>query len=292
MILSMTGYADAQYSNGDSHYALELKTVNNRYFKATIKMPERLAVLEPEVEKLLRARITRGSVTFILRVRSNSADTAQTINTAALNHYLDQLKSVANVDNMRIDLAAVLALPGVCEPPEIDEATRQHQWEALEKITGQALDKLIDMRQTEGRASRDDLLKHCKQIRNHAATISEFAGQVVQEYHQRLLQRANDLLSQSKLELQLDDLKREIAVYAERCDINEELSRLHSHLDQFETLCDSKEPAGRKLDFLTQELLREANTIASKSNDTHIAQHVVEIKGAIDRLKEQVQNIE
>jgi uncharacterized protein (TIGR00255 family) len=255
-------------------------------------MPERLAVLEPEVEKLLRSRLTRGSITFILRVRSNSADTAQTINTAALNHYLDQLKNVASLDNMRIDLAAVLALPGVCEPPEIDEATRHHQWQALQTITDQAMDKLIEMRRVEGRAMRDDLLKHCKVVREHTAAITEFAGTVVEEYHQRLLQRVNDLLSQSKLELQLEDLRREIAVYAERCDINEELSRLHSHLDQFENLCDSREPAGRKLDFLTQELLREANTIASKSNDARIAQHVVDIKGAIDRLKEQVQNIE
>jgi len=107
-----------------------------------------------------------------------------------------------------------------------------------------------------------------------------------------LLQRANELIGDGRLQLELADIKREVALFAERCDINEEITRLSSHLDQFEKLCESDEQAGRKLDFLAQEMLREANTIASKANDAAVAHHIVEIKGAIDRLKEQVQNVE
>lgn len=292
MILSMTGYADAQISDGDTSYAIEIKTVNNRYFKASIKLPEQLSIFEPEVEKLLRTRLSRGSVTYTLRVRNNSLEAAQDINTAALESYLRQLERVAHADHIRIDLATILALPGICQPPEIDEDVRHHQWNAVSKLTHQAMEQLIQMRQVEGRAIREDLLSQCQTIRQNLELISGRAPEVLREYHQKLLQRTNELLSEGLYQLKLDDLRREIALYAERCDINEEISRLSTHLDQFEKLCDSTERAGRKLDFLSQELLREANTIGSKSNDAEIARCVVEIKSAIDRLKEQVQNIE
>ena len=295
MILSMTGYGEAQRTIDGVSYALELKSLNNRYFKATIKLPEHLAVFESEIEKLLRERLDRGSVTYVLRVRDNRADAAQEINIAAVKSYLGQLdKSMASLGNaaMRIDLAGILSLPGVVQPPEINEAERQRQWDIISALTEEGIKHLLGMRKTEGQAIREDLLGHCRQIREHLAVIAKQAPQVIQDYHQRLLQRTNELLAQSKLQLSLDDLRREVAVYAERCDINEEIARLTSHLDQFGKLCDSNEQAGRKLDFLTQEMLREANTIGSKANDSTIAHRIIDIKGAIDRLKEQVQNVE
>ena len=292
MILSMTGYGESQCHEDGVYYALELRSVNNRYFKASIKLPEALAVLEPEVEKLLRARLGRGSVMCTLRLRNTSAEAAQEVNVAALQRYVEQLGRVAVQGPVQIDLAAVLALPGVCQPPEIDEAQREHQLGVLSRLVDQALDRLIEMRRTEGLALRQDLLVHCERIRENLSAVAEYAPQVMKEYHQRLLQRANELLAASSLQLQLDDVRREVAVYAERCDVNEEIARLRSHLDQFEQLCDKAEHAGRKLDFLAQEMLREAKTIGSKANDAKIAHHVVEIKSAIDRLKEQVQNVE
>jgi len=292
MILSMTGYGEAQLSRDGVSYALEFRSLNNRYFKATIKLPEFLSVFEPDVEKLIRTRLTRGSVTYTLRVRNTNADAAQEINVAALQSYLAQLGCVAPSDQVRIDLAAIVALPGVCQPPEMSERDRKTQWSLIETLTCNAIDHLIEMRKNEGRALHDDLLAQCEHIRRNLAAIATRAPEVRTEYHQRLLQRANELLTGAKLQLQSEDVAREVALYAERCDINEELSRITSHLDQFARLCNAENSAGRKLDFLAQELLREANTIGSKANDATIAHHVVEIKGAIDRLKEQVQNIE
>ncbi len=292
MILSMTGYGDVHHAEGGVAYALEVRSLNNRYFKVTIKLPEHLTVFEGDVEKLLRARLTRGSVTYTLRVRDNSAEAAQDINIAALHRYVSQLSQVPAGDTLRIDLAALLALPGVCQPPEISDADRERQWKVSEALTAQALDRLLEMRRLDGRAVRDDLVGQCERIRQNLARVAERAPVVLKEYHQRLIQRANNLLNEARLKLELDDVRREVALYAERCDINEEIARLGSHLDQFATLCDGDEVAGRKLDFLAQELLREANTIGSKANDATIAQHIVEIKASIDRLKEQVQNVE
>jgi len=292
MILSMTGYGDVHYSDARVSYVMELRSLNNRYFKATIKLPEHLAIFESEIERVLRRRITRGSLTCSIR-QKHTADAAQEINIAAVERYLAQLSKVAaTTGNVRIDIGSLLQLPGVCEPPEMDEEERERQLKIVTTMAEQVTERLIEMRRIEGRAIRDDLLQHCQVIRDHLRKIEERAPLVLREYHTRLLSRVNELIAEAKLQLQIDDLKREVALYAERCDINEEISRLGAHLDQFERLCDSSEAAGRKLDFLAQELLRETNTIGSKANDATIAHHVVEIKGAIDRLKEQVQNVE
>ena len=292
MICSMTGHGEAQFHDGDVSYTVELRSVNNRYFKASIKLPDHLGQFESDVDKLLRARIVRGSITCNWRIRDNSARAAQEINLAALRQYVEQLGQVKMDGAMRLDLASVLCLPGVCQPPEMDESDYERQGEIVRRLANEAIDHLIEMRQVEGKALRDDLLGHCSGIRSHLQEVADRAPSVISEYHERLLSRVNELLRDSKLELHLDDLKREVAVYADRCDINEEVSRLRSHLDQVEKLCNGKEHTGRKLDFLAQEMLREANTIGSKSNDAEITHHVVEIKGAIDRVKEQVQNVE
>jgi uncharacterized protein (TIGR00255 family) len=292
MILSMTGYGDTQYSDGKVAYALAIRTLNNRYFKASVKLPDHLSMFETDVEKLLRERLSRGSVYYNLRIRNISADAAQDINLAAVESYLQQLNQVSVDHQTQLDIGAILNLPGVCQPPELSEEERIRAWTTIESMTAEALDRLIDMRRIEGQCIRDDLVFQCKLIRDHLQKVEERAKGVVQEYHQRLLQRANELLASAKLQLKQEDVAREVALFAERSDINEEISRLGSHLEQFEQICDASQPTGRKLDFLAQEMLREANTIASKSNDANIAHNIVEIKGSIDRLKEQVQNAE
>jgi len=293
MICSMTGYGEVQCTEGEISYVLELRTVNSRYLKVAIKLPDNLAIFEPEIEKLLRSRLTRGAVSYTLRVRDTRAEAAQEVNQAALARYVHQLSAIREeTTQIRIDLATLLLLPGVCQPPPLDEASRAHQWQVLERLTHQALDLLIDMRRVEGRGIAEDLRRQCASIRDHLQAVAERSPTVLAEYQQRLLQRVNELLADAKLQLVLDDLRREVALFAERCDINEEISRLRSHLDQFEKACDSRQPVGRKLDFLAQELLREVNTIGSKANDATIAHHVIEMKAAVDRLKEQVQNVE
>ena len=293
MIQSMTGFGAGECVDQEVAYAAELRSVNNRYLKLSLKLPDRFSFAEASVEKLLRSRLSRGSVTYALRVRDERA-TAGAVSLAALQAYVEQLARVevsAGVQRT-IDLASLVTLPGVCQMPEVDEEARAQQLVVIERVTVSALDQLAEMRLQEGRALCDDLLQACGSLREQVDQIRTAAPRVIGEYHQRLSQRVALLLKESNLKLDEDSLRREVAIFAERCDVSEELARLGSHLDQFAELCRRDEQVGRKLDFLTQELLREANTIASKSNDAQITRCVLEAKVLVDRLREQVQNVE
>ncbi|MBA3272257.1 MAG: DUF1732 domain-containing protein, partial [Chthoniobacterales bacterium] len=162
----------------------------------------------------------------------------------------------------------------------------------VRELTATAITKLQAMRNREGESLFKELMKHVAVINQSLAEITKLAPSVVEEYHKRLAQRVNQLMSKAELRVNESDLIKEVAVFAERADVAEEIQRLTHHLQSFEEACRKDEHAGRKLDFITQEMLREANTIGSKANDAQIARHIVEIKGAIDRLKEQVQNVE
>ncbi len=294
MIVSMTGFGDATGEKSGTHYAVEIRSLNNRFFKSVIKLPEIVSGLEPELESMLREKLGRGSITFILKLRSQSAEAAYLINTQALKSYLEQLQSVRDLMDqfVRVDLAGLLQLPGVCQEPRDETDEIERHGPMIRELTAKAIVKLNAMRQREGEALFGDLMKHAKAISADLVEIEKRAPFVIEDYHKRLLQRVNQLVSKAELQVNQQDLLREVAVYSERADISEEIQRLTSHLDSFEQSCRTGEHAGRKLDFITQEMLREANTIASKANDSDIARRIVDIKGAIDRLKEQVQNVE
>lgn len=293
MIVSMTGFGDASAENDGTHYAIEIRSLNNRFFKPIIKLPENVSGMEPELESTLRERLGRGSITCILKMRSNSAEAAYHINTEALAAYVTQLKAVKGLDGVaRIDLAGLVQLPGVCQEPRDESDEIERHGPSIRQLANIAIDKLIVMRQREGKGLFDDLMRHVSLIRADLKEIQQRAPFVVEDYHRKFSARVNQLLSKAEIEVNPADLLKEVAVYAERADISEEIQRLGSHTEAFEHACQSGEHAGRKLDFITQEMLREANTIASKANDAQIARHIVEIKGAIDRLKEQVQNVE
>ena len=289
----MTGYGEAHCHEDGLTYSLELRSVNNRYFKPVIKLPESLQHLESEVEKWLRARISRGSVTCAVRIRSTGRQAAYDINVEAAQWYLDQLHQIKPLSqDASVDMTALLMLPGVCLPKETSEEDKDHQGEIIRRLTDEAVGHLMEMRRIEGQALRDDLLANCQYIRERLDTIRQRSPIVVNEYHERLTKRVDQLTAKAQITLAEADLAREVALYADRCDISEELIRLASHLDQFAQLCAADQQNGRKLDFLAQELLREANTVASKANDAEICQRVVDVKSAIDRIKEQVQNVE
>ncbi len=292
MILSMTGFGDAVLEDGPFRYHLEIRSVNNRFFKLSTRLSEQFAFLESDVEKHLRKRLTRGSVTVHCHVRSRSAEAASELNIAAMKQYLTQLKDLGRGDGITIDLATLTTLPGVCQPRELTERERDEAWGKVSQLLDKALDALIGMRREEGRALAEDLAKHCQVIRVSVEAIRERAPLVVKEYETRLHSRVQELIHDRGVKLAEEDLIKEIGIFAERSDISEELSRLSSHLEQFTECLDADEPTGRKLDFIAQELLRETNTIGSKAGDSQIARHIVEMKGAIDRLKEQVQNAE
>jgi uncharacterized protein (TIGR00255 family) len=293
MIVSMTGFGDATAERDGTHYAVEIRSLNNRYFKSTIKLPENVSGLEPELETQLREHLGRGSITFILKMRTDSAEAAYHINTSALKSYLEQLQQVKGLDRLvTIDLATLVALPGVCQEPrdETDEISKHGPM--IRELTKKAIAKLEAFRAREGESLFKELMRHVKVIGDALKQIGERAPFVIEEYHKRLSNRVNELMSKAQLQVNQGDLLKEVAVFAERADIAEEIQRLTQHLEAFEEACGTDEHAGRKLDFITQEMLREANTIASKANDAKIARNIVEIKGAIDRLKEQVQNVE
>ncbi len=293
MLRSMTGFGSAGGEVDGVHYVVEARSVNNRYLKPNIRLPEAWMRAEAEIEQLLRKRIARGSVTLTVKMKVPDEQAACTVRTGVLESYATQLKEIeAGGDtSMRIDLASLLLLPGVMEPPSLEglvETTRDEVFALIH----QAIDGLIEMRQAEGQGLAEDLLNHCGVIREHLAEIEKRSGQVVLDYHQRLTERVEELTRQAKLNLDEDALSREVALFAERSDIAEEINRLGGHLDQFRQATELDEPAGRKMDFIAQEMLREANTIGSKANDADISRRVVEIKSAVDRIKEQVQNAE
>ena len=293
MIISMTGFGDAYAQRGGAHYAVEIRALNNRYYKSTIRIPDNVSGLEPEIETTLREKLGRGSITFILKMRLDSADAAYHINRAALQAYLEQLRDVQGLEGIaRIDLATLLQLPGVCQEPRDESDELALHGTMIRDLTAQAIAKLVTMRSREGEGLFADLMKHKTLIAENLNAIQLRAPLVIQEYHRKLSARVSELLAKAELQVNQPDLLKEVAVFAERADISEEIQRLNSHLNAFENACRKDEHAGRKLDFITQEMLREANTIGSKANDAQIAAHIVEIKGAIDRLKEQVQNVE
>lgn len=294
MIVSMTGYGAAQTEDSGVGYSLEIRSVNNRYLKLHIKVPEDLQFAEPDMDRLIRSRISRGTVTCSVRRRCDAGDVAKSLNLAALQRYVDLLASVRVSSGVgtTIDLATVAQFPGVTDPGEADESARKRKLDILLALVSTGIDAMSAMRREEGKALWAELQSHCQTMLRELEAVAQRAPFVVQEYHDRLKTRVATLMQSGGFELAADGLMREVAIYAERCDITEELGRLRSHLDQFMQLCERGEEVGRTLDFLAQELLREINTIGSKSNDTTIARAVVQIKSMIDRMKEQVQNVE
>ena len=294
MINSMTGYGGAQGEVNGVNYVVEVKAVNNRYFKAIVRLPELTAFLEEDIERLLRKNLSRGTVNYVLRLKDVSANTLFDIDETALQTIVEKLSRVgSSVDiNRAIDIGSLLSLPGVIRPTSPDEEMAEQIKEVVLKISQEAIDKLKQMRAVEGDFLEADLKKHCRAIEQDLERIRGRSAVVLQEYAKRLKKRVNELLAHAELKLDEEILAREVAIFADRSDISEEVARLDSHLQQFAQSCQANDQAGRRLDFISQEMLREANTIASKASDTEITRWVVDIKCQIDRIKEQVQNVE
>lgn len=294
MIRSMTGFGQACAEIDGVIYTVEIRSVNNRYFKVQMRLPDVMAFLETEIEKLHRQQIQRGTINYSLRMKNVSGKALFDIDEHTLVDYVQRLKGLLGPDdgNCRLDLAGMLALPGVVQPAIPSEEQTQVMRQAVLTLTQEALEKLSVSRGEEGKLLQEDLLANCERIESELAAVAGRVDAVVQDYHKRLQERVENLLAQAKLKLDEALLAREVAIFAERSDIAEEVSRLGAHLQQFRECCEKGESVGRRLDFVTQEMLREANTIASKSSDTAIGRSVIEIKCSIDRVKEQVQNVE
>ena len=294
MISSMTGFGRASYEVDGAAYSIEIRTVNNRYLKTILRLSDFGAFLVDDIERLLRKEIHRGTVNYSLSIENIFGRVQFNVDEKALNKYIAKLQTVAKANGIecRIDLADMLTLPGIVQPatPDAEQAAKIKQ--AVLELTVKTIEQLKQMRAQEGEALVADLIVNCDVIREKLSLIREQRPVVLEQYHDKLKKRVEELLSGAQLETDAEILAREVAVFADKSDIAEELARLESHLSQFVQFCKSDESSGRKLDFISQEMLREVNTIASKAADAQIARCVIDIKCAIDRLKEQVQNVE
>ena len=295
MINSMTGYGEAEGEVNGVSYIVEIKAVNNRYLKTSIKLPEAVAFLQEDIDKLLRNNLSRGTINYVLKLKQIAPTSALfDIDETALQGIVERLNRIKSLSNISgtIDIGGLLNLPGIIRPVLPGEEASEKITKAILDITQEAIDKLKQMRAAEGKALEADLKSHCKAIRQGLEQIRSRSTAAIQEYTKRLKKRVDELLAEAKLKLDEETLAREVAVLADRSDISEEIARLDSHLARFAESYQTNNQAGRRLEFISQEMLREANTIASKAFDSEIIRHVVDTKCEIDRIKEQVQNIE
>jgi uncharacterized protein (TIGR00255 family) len=294
MLNSMTGYGEADGVLDGVSYAVELKAVNNRYLKTIFKLPDACTFLEDEIDRVLRRNLCRGTINCVLRFKSISGEALLEIDEAALRSIMTRLTVIGSSSAVHgtVDLASLLALPGMVRPIVPDEEVREKIKDFVVGLTQEAVDRLRRMRESEGKFLEADLLGNCDAMARELEIIRQRSGSVVTEYAKRLRRRVDELLAEAKLKLDEETLAREVAILADRSDISEEISRLDAHLQQFRQICRMEGQAGRRLDFLSQEMLREANTMASKAADAQIARSVVDVKCLIERIKEQIQNVE
>ena len=294
MLLSMTGFGEAHSQQDDLAVAVEVRAINSRFFKLTVRATEGYAALEPHIEEVARKTIRRGTVQVNLRVERTHSCQDYSINVDVLNNYRKQLQDLGGKwgEPVYDDLAALLPLPGVVNDQTAAMFRPEEDWAAISGVLAAALNNLSQMRLREGQTMADDLAANCRAIAASVEGIERRAPLVLDAYRGRLEERLNKVLAEYNVKLDPADLIREVTLFTDRGDISEELVRLKSHLDQFDDIVKLPESSGRKLEFLTQELFREANTIGSKSSDVEIAKQVIEIKTAIERIREMIQNIE
>ncbi len=294
MLLSMTGFGEARRRKDGLAVGVEVRTVNSRFFKLTVRSSEGCSALEPRIERAVRERIRRGTVQVNLRIdRSHCAEDYR-INEEVLGHYRKQLDSLEREWGAAetVTLATLLSLPGVVEEQSAETTRAERDWPVIREVLATAIDSLEQMRRDEGQAMAADLSVNCRFAMASLSRIETRAPLVAQEYRSRLTDRLRRNLAELDVVLDLAAVVREVAIFAERTDISEEILRLRSHLEQFETIMATTESAGRKLELVAQEMLREKKTMGSKANDVEITQEVIEIKTAVERIREMLQNVE
>jgi uncharacterized protein (TIGR00255 family) len=274
--------------------SIELRTVNSRYFKVAIRSSEGYGPLDPQIESVLRQKVRRGTIQVTLHVGRTRSAEDYAINADVLAQYRKQLEGFHRQWDVPGDvpLESLLLLPGVVNGEVNSHYDPETDWPVINETLQSAVENLDRMRAEEGRAMAADLRANCGIAAESLEQIRQRAPLVIDTYRNRLLERIKKTLEEFSVTLDPGDLIREVSLFAERSDISEEIVRLASHLEQFESIMELPESSGRKLEFLIQEMFRETNTIGSKSYDVEIARLVIDIKTAIERLREMIQNIE
>lgn len=292
MLLSMTGFGEARAQDERLGVTVELRTVNNRHLKLNARISEPYGSLEPELERLVREHVRRGTVQLNLRVERPRQAEDYRLNLVALKSYRDQVSTLIAFGSDPSIYVGLLQLPGVVESRTSSVEDPSADWPALSKVVAEALVKLQLSRAEEGRAMSGELLALGKTVAEHLGQVAARGPEVVRSYQARLIERVQALVEGRGVSIEPKDLIREVAILAERADIAEEVLRLRAHLAQYVEVIHEPESAGRKLEFVVQEMGREVNTIGSKANDTEISRGVVEMKGALEKIRELIQNVE
>ncbi len=292
MIRSMTGYGRGQDVIGSLSVVVELRSVNHRFYEYSSRLPRAYGFLDDKLKSYLQGRISRGKVDVFVQIDAAQAAASEvTVNTALAGSYLQALQQLEKQFGLRYDVtvSTLARYPDILtvQQAAVDEDA---VWQAVQQVTDQALDRFIAMREREGERLRADVLSRADTILKAVSAVEERSPRTVQEHMQKVEARMRELLDGAAVDE--NRLLTEAAIYADKIAVAEETVRLRSHIDQLRQLLDSGEAIGRKLDFLVQEMNRETNTIGSKCCDIELTRIVVDIKAEIEKIREQIQNIE
>ena len=294
MIYSMTGFGRGEFSNDAFDVTLEIKSVNNRYCDIIIKMPKKLNVFEDRIKNAIKSRLSRGRIDVYINIEEKAYDNYEVLpNYEILDKYVSVYKDMKARYEIKDDITLSL-LTRVQEGLVVSyhERGEEDYWMAIEPALNIALERIEKMRSLEGQQLKNDIISKTMNIKKTLSSIELHAPRIVENYRIKTRERISDLLADMNAEIDEIRLANEIAIYADKTNINEEIVRIYSHLDQVQNILDATEPVGRKLDFLVQELNREVNTIGSKSPDLDVSNLVIELKSDIEQIREQIQNIE
>jgi uncharacterized protein (TIGR00255 family) len=287
----MTGFGEAHNDSPNCSVQVEVRSVNNRHLKLSVRGTEPYPHLESEFEKLVRKTIKRGTLHLTIRVARERPAGEQTLNVQLLKGLLHQLQEAwPEADTSRL-LASLLAVPGVVAEPQTRLSPPDDEWPLVEATVQTALANLDRVRRSEGRAMADELLALLTRLETEVANITTHLPRVMTDFRTRLQERMTQALAATNLTIEPDHLIRELALYADRTDVSEEITRLGAHFAQFRDVVQTESP-GRRLEFIVQELGRETNTLGSKAGDVTISRHVVEMKATLEKMRELIANVE
>ncbi|QDT17848.1 YicC/YloC family endoribonuclease [Alienimonas californiensis] len=289
----MTGFGAAAASAGGTSVAVEVRSVNNRFLKVQTRLPDGFAEIEPRIEAAVRKRLNRGAVSIGVRLETAGRAGRLTLAADVLDGYRADAETYALATGLAApsNLSAYLRLPGVVREESAEPGDPAADAALLLRAAEEALDALNAFRDREGAAMAEELRGQIETLRTHLAQIETRAPGLAEEFRAKLHARISGLLAEAGAEMSPADLTREVIVYADKADVTEEIVRLRTHLTAFGAAL-SEDAPGRKLDFLTQEINREINTVGSKANDADLAGAVVGMKGAVEKLREILQNLE
>ena len=292
MIRSMTGFGRGSYDKDGKSFTIEIKSVNHRYFETNIRMPRVLIAFEDKIRKIIGEKVKRGKLdVFVTQGNYEKEDVEAYLNEKLAESYLNCFRTLKDKYDLRDDISVtqIARLPEVLTLKQKEEDVSEI-FEYLEQSLAKALEDLLFMREREGEKLLEDVHSKCGVINELVQKIEERAPFVVSEYKEKLTQRINALVKE--VEFDENRVAMEVAIFADKAGIDEEVVRLNSHIAQMKETLILDEPIGRKLDFIIQEMNRETNTIASKANDLEILNTVINMKSEIEKIREQIQNIE